>query len=102
ARAPPRLYPLSLHDALPISGSSPVFLIWMVGIAKKSNRCNERRRERNMPRLDAQTHRGEQGVVNRYSSPLIPVHHCASVRLAFRSEEHTSELQSPDHLVCRL
>src|SRR5258708_22252696 len=22
--------------------------------------------------------------------------------LAFRSEEHTSELQSPDHLVCRL
>src|SRR5258708_27199780 len=24
------------------------------------------------------------------------------VRLAPRSEEHTSELQSPDHLVCRL
>src|SRR5438552_7917206 len=24
------------------------------------------------------------------------------VRPAFRSEEHTSELQSPDHLVCRL
>src|SRR5258708_16245485 len=23
-------------------------------------------------------------------------------RLAYRSEEHTSELQSPDHLVCRL
>src|SRR5258708_14988249 len=23
-------------------------------------------------------------------------------RLAMRSEEHTSELQSPDHLVCRL
>src|SRR5258708_19006354 len=23
-------------------------------------------------------------------------------RIAFRSEEHTSELQSPDHLVCRL
>src|SRR5258708_29419214 len=25
-----------------------------------------------------------------------------SRRPAFRSEEHTSELQSPDHLVCRL
>src|SRR5947208_3027445 len=25
-----------------------------------------------------------------------------SERLALRSEEHTSELQSPDHLVCRL
>src|SRR5258708_11887224 len=26
----------------------------------------------------------------------------AARRLAWRSEEHTSELQSPDHLVCRL
>src|SRR5258708_13608988 len=26
----------------------------------------------------------------------------ARVTLAVRSEEHTSELQSPDHLVCRL
>src|SRR5258708_29659059 len=25
-----------------------------------------------------------------------------TVSLGFRSEEHTSELQSPDHLVCRL
>src|SRR5258708_2881367 len=25
-----------------------------------------------------------------------------NVRLTVRSEEHTSELQSPDHLVCRL
>src|SRR5258708_9543246 len=28
-------------------------------------------------------------------------HHCAVAHLK-RSEEHTSELQSPDHLVCRL
>src|SRR5258708_18796383 len=27
---------------------------------------------------------------------------CASVPTVARSEEHTSELQSPDHLVCRL
>src|SRR5258708_28623433 len=31
-------------------------------------------------------------------TPAFPVCSCAS----FRSEEHTSELQSPDHLVCRL
>src|SRR5438552_14922064 len=31
-------------------------------------------------------------------SPVI----CADQRLLGRSEEHTSELQSPDHLVCRL
>src|SRR5258708_14533076 len=26
----------------------------------------------------------------------------SSIKIAIRSEEHTSELQSPDHLVCRL
>src|SRR5438552_19186768 len=32
--------------------------------------------------------------------PPLPAHSLEHVRL--RSEEHTSELQSPDHLVCRL
>src|SRR5438552_5963042 len=27
---------------------------------------------------------------------------CAGCRSRWRSEEHTSELQSPDHIVCRL
>src|SRR5947208_4311560 len=27
---------------------------------------------------------------------------CSVLLIHFRSEEHTSELQSPDHLVCRL
>src|SRR5215216_8054817 len=31
--------------------------------------------------------------------PLVPQHHLPQHP---RSEEHTSELQSPDHLVCRL
>src|SRR5258708_17149466 len=33
-----------------------------------------------------------------------PSHHTHAIgrAAAFRSEEHTSELQSPDHLVCRL
>src|SRR5947208_4973725 len=30
------------------------------------------------------------------------IHRKTGHRLRFRSEEHTSELQSPDHLVCRL
>src|SRR5947208_17142051 len=29
-------------------------------------------------------------------------HRCCSPQRRTRSEEHTSELQSPDHLVCRL
>src|SRR5947208_9775724 len=31
-----------------------------------------------------------------------PIRRCETIRRARRSEEHTSELQSPDHLVCRL
>src|SRR5258708_10059050 len=34
------------------------------------------------------------------SSQTAPIPNCAC--MASRSEEHTSELQSPDHLVCRL
>src|SRR5258708_31528045 len=64
------IYPLSLHDALPISLA----------------------------------HRGGDGVEpHRPAAELVdqgaqdpPVHRVE------RSEEHTSELQSPDHLVCRL
>src|SRR5258708_13196886 len=48
---------------------------------------------------------------NAASSPARPptkltskfsTRNCASKRPRLRSEEHTSELQSPDHLVCRL
>src|SRR5207244_6302183 len=35
------------------------------------------------------------GTIRNRSGPLSPVRYA-------RSEEHTSELQSPDHLVCRL
>src|SRR5438552_409640 len=34
--------------------------------------------------------------------PAIETPDEVRVRFVFRSEEHTSELQSPDHLVCRL
>src|SRR5258708_14824008 len=34
--------------------------------------------------------------------PAIAEHRLMRARDARRSEEHTSELQSPDHLVCRL
>src|SRR5258708_17631500 len=35
-----------------------------------------------------------QSILDRQGNPFV--------QNAFRSEEHTSELQSPDHLVCRL
>src|SRR5438552_19155856 len=66
-RAPPAIFPLSLHDALPISGDLPV------------------------PRQ-----LGGKPVAAQRPQP-VPHPHARP-----RSEEHTSELQSPDHLVCRL
>src|SRR5207244_12766227 len=36
--------------------------------------------------------------LDRAPDLLIPSDH--RIELAFRSEEHTSELQSPDHIVC--
>src|SRR5258708_14089625 len=45
---------------------------------------------------------GSRGTANRLTpSCTVPA---SAVQSAFsrRSEEHTSELQSPDHLVCRL
>src|SRR5947208_8195857 len=42
---------------------------------------------------------GTGSVMTSYGSPRMPPAQSYSL---VRSEEHTSELQSPDHLVCRL
>src|SRR5258708_16898894 len=67
------IYTLSLHDALPISVYAPVS-VDMTPLTPPLTR----------PLMLA-------------PRPLTP-----SAALPMRSEEHTSELQSPDHLVCRL
>src|SRR5438876_9294785 len=68
------IYTLSLHDALPISCSKS----W--------------------------SRRGPTSA-SRHTTSTSSMRRCASsrgCRLIGRSEEHTSELQSPVHLVCRL
>src|SRR5258705_4275194 len=67
------IYTLSLHDALPISRHRP-----------PSRRAPRRHRDGGQPR----------------SGPGRDLHHLSPAR--GRSEEHTSELQSLRHLVCRL
>src|SRR5690625_6744490 len=73
-RPPSETYTLSLHDALPIS-------------------CCSYSRERRKP-------------ATSNSLPLRDILQAATTKLkaltAARSEEHTSELQSRGHLVCRL
>src|SRR6202000_3566912 len=66
-RAPTEIYPLSLHDALPISKS------------------------------DCPSRVAAAAASARFSASIT-----AGATRCPRSEEHTSELQSPVHLVCRL
>src|SRR5438552_4840346 len=79
-RATPELYTLSLHDALPISAlGRPGDVLGGVGRSAEQ-------------RVGEPKHRRIHDLLVRQR---------VGNRLA-RSEEHTSELQSPDHLVCRL
>src|SRR5688500_20222166 len=71
--ASPAIYTLSLHDALPISGKKRKTR-WIKGIFSRKKHPGKRFLSR---------------------SALSPESFC-------RSEEHTSELQSPCNLVCRL
>src|SRR5690606_40578042 len=90
---PPLAYPLSLHDALPIfevvhvrpgehgeAYSVDVFL---------EGRCHDHRRGLAQARVDDL----HAGVFQGTGDDLRP---------SVRSEEHTSELQSREKLVCRL
>src|SRR2546426_2194387 len=75
------IYTLSLHDALPILLAHAVF-IFITGL-------NELAREFQQKSLC---------IVRVSRAPLKQQH----VAFCVRSEEHTSELQSPCNLVCRL
>src|SRR5205807_9005748 len=83
--APAQLYTLSLHDALPISP-------W------PSNKCRECR-----PLAGSRAGSRIRGLGRAGGAGASPFQSdgCESDR-AHRSEEHTSELQSPCNLVCRL
>src|SRR5438552_14705057 len=79
---PTEIYTLSLHDALPISTGAEVPVAML-----------ESARDHMFPGA-------------RFYLPTASIQDEGAVlkaaRRLFRSEEHTSELQSPDHLVCRL
>src|SRR5690625_7451806 len=77
-----RIYTLSLHDALPISTHRPGHPPGPSAAAADANRAAGRDRGRGPPGLGAR-------ATSRHAD-------------LSRSEEHTSELQSRGHLVCRL
>src|SRR5690348_18120465 len=83
-----QIYTLSLHDALPISEDDAQH--------RRRLRCCEARQASGAERAyrclpGGRWQRLDQGSLGRRAG-----------RWQDRSEEHTSELQSPVHLVCRL
>src|SRR5207244_6469622 len=91
--APPYSHPLSLHDALPISirrapGFNPPPL-------RAAGNC--------APLMYPIVRRAVLSSLRFALCALaVTAGGCRRAGTAERSEEHTSELQSPDHLVCRL
>src|SRR5206468_12413440 len=77
APPPPEIYPLSLHDALPIWGGPSAFDLF------------------NPPQWTMGTLPFEKMIAANTGASIGRDHF-------FRSEEHTSELQSRSDLVCRL
>src|SRR5207244_12140035 len=81
---------LPLHDALPISAMTGRVLVTVdAGILTATLNRPDKKNAIDTPMIDALLTMLERADLD------------AAVRVV-RSEEHTSELQSPDHLVCRL
>src|SRR5690606_41711579 len=89
ATAPARLHTLSLHDALPIS---------TIRRASRSTWCKENASSRAIAARSRASH--SKGF--RRCLPGWRASRSRSTWTKMRSEEHTSELQSRENLVCRL
>src|SRR5207244_10672066 len=97
AAATSSLHPLSLHDALPISRlSRTVRKLWRPDLFRHLRISHHRS-------ATTRTHQDRLDLAPTVLSPSRVQNLPSCLRLhGGRSEEHTSELQSPDHLVCRL
>src|SRR5207248_5576232 len=89
----PDIYTLSLHDALPIYRVGAIVNL-ATGIQRECPSFDLRYERRDLGRIDSWQSQEESLLQQR-------LHSLTPSKLA-RSEEHTSELQSPYDLVCRL
>src|SRR5207244_13080614 len=85
----PQIYTLSLHDALPISSADRLLQLVEVELPHLGHFGSDH---------------GAAVALVRVTAIIVAVVLLGRIegRGVPRSEEHTSELQSPDHLVCRL
>src|SRR5207248_8531548 len=101
ATPPTHIYTLSLHDALPISIRSSARWASRKEGLKSSGFTQSRPIDTDtvMPSSDSAT-ASRMRVASSSASGSLPSGDCGTSTM--RSEEHTSELQSPYDLVCRL
>src|SRR5205807_5530984 len=98
--SPTAIYPLSLHDALPISDRLDYRAI-TEGIADYGPRGSERHEARGSGRREGVAVLRDRDLKwNWLRGAVYEI--TTGMRSGQRSEEHTSELQSPCNLVCRL
>src|SRR5205823_14914017 len=87
------IYPLSLHDALPISFFPDADTYILAGLEPVGQVPD-------LSRMNADTLNANLGALRNAMSTLLVTHNFVTEEM--RSEEHTSELQSLAYLVCRL
>src|SRR5207244_13554628 len=101
ATSPTQIYTPALHDALPISHLHDKARSFVQAILGKTGVQIAHKVEESVKGLVLPSVIFEElglryyGPIDGHDIPLL-------IRTFERSEEHTSELQSPDHLVCRL
>src|SRR5207244_5799726 len=99
ASATPAFYPLSLHDALPIFDGVGGTAVLIVAVGAGGTGARHAVRDLGVALLAGL----ERAVAAARGAVAVGGHGGARrAAVVARSEEHTSELQSPDHLVCRL
>src|SRR5690606_41187121 len=94
------IHTLSLHDALPISAPPPPAPS-TIPTARHASKAGRNRLPTRNNHAEPERHPpGRRGAAGRQARDQRPDRHQPVG--AVRSEEHTSELQSRENLVCRL
>src|SRR3989441_5418017 len=96
--ATPEIYPLSLHDALPISVPRPPLRPPREADPRPFGVLSRKKKDK----LTVRVPNPKGPVRERLKTPSHKVHRRLQPLPHRRSEEHTSELQSLAYLVCRL
>src|SRR5690606_41758761 len=96
---PTEIYPLSLHDALPILSPLPAETV--VESPFPGGDFNSRADLR-VERTDSKGKNVVELLDFQITNPLFASRYISPESHLTRSEEHTSELQSRENLVCRL